>query len=144
MNNIIRAKLIAFCETYSNKIEAIFDFSEVEHGRTIVAVSNTGVGIAKRSPNDEDIFEVGEALAIARMMKDDETVAKIIAMIDDMYNSKLKNYKVEIIEKSYRLVEVSATSKKQAIEFVREQYENGEIVLDYNDFDDVKFKAEKY
>lgn len=159
INEKIREKLIEFCSWYSNKVEQEVVFYEVGKGTRIVAVSDKNVGVATRNPSDEDIFEVGEALAIARMEKDKETEKKIMCMINDMYHlkpiettttmvtparkSKKKVYAIEVKETLSRVIEIEAKSVKKAIEKVTKMYENEEFMLDYEDCTGTKFKRIK-
>lgn len=47
--------------------------------------------------------------------------------------------KVEIHEMSSRIVTVTAEDEDVAVDKVRELYESGTYVLDYNDFQEVEF-----
>ena len=49
----------------------------------------------------------------------------------------METYKFEIEEVTTRIVEVQAESFDDACSKVKEQYENGEIVLDKDDYDNV-------
>lgn len=51
-----------------------------------------------------------------------------------------KEYQVEVVETLIRIVTVEATSEEQALEFVRYDYNNAELVLDSDDFFDVEFE----
>jgi len=51
----------------------------------------------------------------------------------------MKEYQVEVCETLIRIVTVEAQSKEQALEFVRYDYNNAELVLDSDDFFDVDF-----
>lgn len=53
----------------------------------------------------------------------------------------MNEYKVEIHETSSRIVTVNAENEDDAVDVVREAYEAGEYVLDYNDFQDVEFEV---
>ena len=53
----------------------------------------------------------------------------------------MSEYKVEIHETSSHIVTVNAENEDVAIDEVREAYEAGEYVLDYNDFQDVEFEV---
>lgn len=50
----------------------------------------------------------------------------------------METYTIEIIETFSKIVEVKADSKEQALEKVREQYYESEIVLDSEDFLDTE------
>jgi hypothetical protein len=51
-----------------------------------------------------------------------------------------KEYQVEVCETLIRIVTVEATSEEQALEFVKYDYNNAELVLDSDDFFDVDFE----
>lgn len=53
----------------------------------------------------------------------------------------MNEYQVEIHETSSRIVTVEAEDEDAAIDEVQKEYENGDIILDYNDYDDVKFEV---
>lgn len=57
---------------------------------------------------------------------------------DDLKSNK-KKYQVKIIESSSRIVEEEADNYEEAEESVIEKYNNQEIILDYNDFDEVSY-----
>lgn len=50
-----------------------------------------------------------------------------------------KEYLVEVCETLVRIVTVEATSEEQALELVRHDYNNAELVLDADDFFEVDF-----
>lgn len=52
----------------------------------------------------------------------------------------MNTYNIEIEETLQRVVSIEAESKEEAIKIAKEQYRNEEIVLDYNDFQNVDFK----
>jgi len=52
----------------------------------------------------------------------------------------MKEYQVEVVETLIRIVTVEAMSEEQALEFVRYDYNNAELVLDSDDFFDVEFE----
>lgn len=52
---------------------------------------------------------------------------------------KEKIYKIEIEEKLQRVVKVKALNIQEAIEKVKDQYYNSEIVLDYEDHVETNF-----
>jgi len=52
----------------------------------------------------------------------------------------MKEYQVEVVETLIRIVTVEATSEEQALEFVRYDYNNAELVLDSDDFFEVEFE----
>ena len=52
---------------------------------------------------------------------------------------EVKEYSVEVCETLIRIVTVEATSEEQALEFVKYDYHNAELVLDSDDFFDVDF-----
>jgi len=45
-------------------------------------------------------------------------------------------FKIEIKEKIQKVIEVSASSLDEALEIIKNKYNNGEIVLDSNDYID--------
>jgi hypothetical protein len=51
----------------------------------------------------------------------------------------MAKFSVEVYESSARVVEVEAETVNEALDIVEKQYNNEEIVLDSNDFQDVKF-----
>jgi hypothetical protein len=51
----------------------------------------------------------------------------------------MKEFQVEVCETLIRIVTVEAQSEEQALEFVRYDYNNAELVLDSDDFFDVDF-----
>lgn len=51
-------------------------------------------------------------------------------------------YKVTITETLSRTVEVETETSDEAIAMVEDGYNDGENILDYSDFDNVKFKIE--
>jgi hypothetical protein len=55
----------------------------------------------------------------------------------------MTNYKVIIIETLSRVVDVEASSEEMAMRVVKRMYRDEEITLDYADFDDVEFRANK-
>lgn len=58
----------------------------------------------------------------------------VLYRIEQIVSNKKKTYKVEITETSQRVEEVEAESEEEAIDIVEEQYRNGEIVIEYNDY----------
>ena len=52
----------------------------------------------------------------------------------------MKEFQVEVCETLIRIVTVEAQSAEQALEFVRYDYNNAELVLDSDDFFDVEFE----
>ena len=52
---------------------------------------------------------------------------------------KTKEYQVEVCETLIRIVTVEATNEEQALELVRNDYNNAELALDADDFFDVDF-----
>lgn len=54
-----------------------------------------------------------------------------------------KTYYVTVIETLKKKVEVNAESEEDALEKVEEAYNKCDIILDENDFTDVKFKIKK-
>ena len=52
----------------------------------------------------------------------------------------MKEYNVEVCETLIRIVTVEALNEEQALEFVRYDYNNAELVLDSDDFFDVDFE----
>jgi hypothetical protein len=53
--------------------------------------------------------------------------------------NNMEEYQVEVCETLIRIVTVEAQSEEQALEFVRYDYNNAELVLDSDDFFDVDF-----
>jgi hypothetical protein len=51
----------------------------------------------------------------------------------------MKKFQVEVCETLIRIVTVEAQSEEQALEFVKYDYNNAELVLDSDDFFDVDF-----
>ncbi|HAT4274136.1 DpnD/PcfM family protein [Clostridium perfringens] len=51
----------------------------------------------------------------------------------------MKKFKVKIVETLEREVFVNANSEKEAMNIVQSLYENEDIILDSNDFKEVKF-----
>ena len=51
----------------------------------------------------------------------------------------MEEFQVEVCETLIRIVTVEAQSEEQALEFVRYDYNNAELVLDSDDFFDVDF-----
>jgi len=51
----------------------------------------------------------------------------------------MKEFQVEVCETLIKIVTVEAQSEEQALEFVRYDYNNAELVLDSDDFFDVDF-----
>ena len=51
----------------------------------------------------------------------------------------MKEFQVEVCETLIRIMTVEAQSEEQALEFVRYDYNNAELVLDSDDFFDVDF-----
>lgn len=50
-----------------------------------------------------------------------------------------KTYEIEIEEILQRVVEIKANSLEEAIEKVKDKYNNEDIVLDYSDYFETKF-----
>jgi len=55
----------------------------------------------------------------------------------------MSEYTVRVTEISSRLVTVDVLNAEDAIDMVQQQYADGEIVFDFNDYDDVKFEVER-
>lgn len=53
----------------------------------------------------------------------------------------MAEYQVEIHETSSRIVMISAENSDDAVDKVREAYENGDHILDSSDFQDVSFEV---
>jgi hypothetical protein len=51
-----------------------------------------------------------------------------------------KEYNIEVCETLIRIVTVEATSEEEALELIRNDYNNAELVLDADDFFDVDFE----
>ena len=51
----------------------------------------------------------------------------------------MKEFQVEVCETLIRIITVEAQSEEQALEFVKYDYNNAELVLDSDDFFDVEF-----
>lgn len=58
----------------------------------------------------------------------------VLYRIEQITSNKKKIYQVEITETSQRVVEIEAESEEEAIELVNQQYKDGEIVIEYNDY----------
>lgn len=58
-------------------------------------------------------------------------------------NEKLNTYYVTVIETLKKKVEVNAENEDDALVKVEEAYNKCDIILDENDFTDVKFKVKK-
>jgi len=54
----------------------------------------------------------------------------------------MSEYTIRVTETSSRLVTVDVLDAEDAIDMVQQQYADEEIVLDSNDYDDVKFEVE--
>ena len=52
----------------------------------------------------------------------------------------MKKYQIQITETLQRVVEVEANSYDEAEDKVNEDYRNGDIVLDYNDYQDTEIE----
>ena len=52
-------------------------------------------------------------------------------------------YKVEITEVLQKVCEIETESENKAMEIIKRQYDNGEIILDYTNFIDVSFSETK-
>ena len=52
----------------------------------------------------------------------------------------MATYKVQILEYLSKIIEVEVSDEEYAIKVVKDRYFDGEIVLDYADFDEVDFK----
>ena len=64
-------------------------------------------------------------------------------MINEKEITKMKNFKVLVEETHARMIEVEAVDENQALDIVKKMYKNCEIVLDYEDFVNVKIKNEE-
>lgn len=53
----------------------------------------------------------------------------------------MSKYQVEIDEQLTRVITVEAPSKEDAVSIIKDMYKNSEIVLDADDFADVKFSV---
>lgn len=51
----------------------------------------------------------------------------------------MKEFKVEITETLTRTIPVQAETSREALEIIRQARSSGDIILDYNDFQDVEF-----
>ncbi len=51
-----------------------------------------------------------------------------------------KEYQIEVEETLQRVINIRANSVEDAIKIAEKRYKNEEIVLDYNDLKDTKFK----
>lgn len=54
-------------------------------------------------------------------------------------NSKNKTYKIYITQTLQRELEVEAESKEEALNKIEEKFNNGELLLDYDDVIDTEF-----
>lgn len=59
----------------------------------------------------------------------------VLYRIEQILNGK-RTYKVEITETLQKVIKVEARNENEAIRLITEQYQNEEIVLDYNNFID--------
>lgn len=50
----------------------------------------------------------------------------------------MQKFNVEVLETSARVMEIEAVSEEEAIKLVEDLYKDGVVVLDENDFQDVK------
>lgn len=57
--------------------------------------------------------------------------------------NKQKQYNVTITETLQRTILVEADNEQQALNIVQDDYNNDNIVLDYSDFQNVEFDAER-
>lgn len=57
--------------------------------------------------------------------------------------NKQKQYNVTITETLQRTIFVEADNEQEALNMVQDDYDNDNIVLDYSDFQNVKFDAER-
>ena len=64
-------------------------------------------------------------------------------MINEKEIIKMKKFKVLVEETHARMIEVEAVDESQALNIVKQMYKNCEIVLDYEDFVNVKIKNEE-
>ena len=53
----------------------------------------------------------------------------------------MKTFRIEIVETSARVIEIKAADIEAAIQKVKTQYHNEDIVLDESDFVDYEIKA---
>ena len=53
----------------------------------------------------------------------------------------MKKFKIEITETLQKTIEVESNNKEEAVHKVMKMYKNEEVILNYNDFIDVDFKA---
>lgn len=100
-------------------------------------------------------FDIDEEIELYRQGKDYRDNFTITESVDDFRNwekyiqkcideleQKEKDYIVIITETLTRRVNVKACNQDEAEEKVRKQYENEEIVLDYNDFSSVSYEVQ--
>lgn len=52
----------------------------------------------------------------------------------------MPEFKVKIVEYASRIIDVTASDEEMAMQIVKDQYFDEEIVLDYTDFDEVEFE----
>ena len=57
--------------------------------------------------------------------------------------NKQKQYNVTITETLQRTILVEADNEQHALNMVQDDYDNDNIVLDYSDFQNVEFDAER-
>lgn len=57
-------------------------------------------------------------------------------------NNKMSEYRIRITKTLSRLVTVNTENEDNAIDMVRQQYTDEEIVLDETDYDGVEFEVE--
>jgi hypothetical protein len=51
----------------------------------------------------------------------------------------MAEYKVVVVETLSRIIDVRASSEEMALKIVKDMYRDEDIVLDYEDFDEVDF-----
>jgi len=59
------------------------------------------------------------------------------------FASRMKKFRIEVIEVLSRIVETEAESEEDAVKAVRQKYQNSEIVLDASDYVETKISAKR-
>lgn len=84
-----------------------------------------------------EITESCDNCKVKDCCKEDECV---LYRIEQIVLDKKNIYKIEISENICRIIEVEATSEKEAIDIVEQKYKNAEIVLDASDYVEYEIK----
>ena len=57
---------------------------------------------------------------------------------------KMNKYQIEIVETLSRVIDIEANSYEDALEKVKEKYDNSDIILDWEDLENVDYKEYPY